>query len=280
MESTSILVTLVIDNRDVECRSSFVYIADVTGFALLVYDVTTARMWKVIDKTFYPYPSHGTFTIEHESFDLMDGILGMDLEPYVHGRDRRLFYHALASPTENWVHTSYLRNQSLFQDDPASSPGIFNTFKTMRHTQAAAMAIDKDGVEYFGLMSETSLDCWNTQSAEYGRYINSIVRDKVKLQFLSGVKIVNNLKRSQELWVVSCRFQRLMAGTFNPNEINFRIHAGKTSELLTKTNCRNPGGAGGGTGGGFLGGGVGTGAGLGNHVGGGGYGLHKPFTFA
>lgn len=56
----------------------------------------------------------------------MDGVLGMALEPYIPGRDRKLYYHAMSSGTENWVHTSHLRNETLFRDDPTALPHIFN----------------------------------------------------------------------------------------------------------------------------------------------------------
>lgn len=48
--------------------------------------------------------------IPGESFDLMDGVFGMVLSPYRAGNDRFLYFHALASTTENVVRTSILRN--------------------------------------------------------------------------------------------------------------------------------------------------------------------------
>lgn len=56
----------------------------------------------------------------------MDGILGMDLSPYKPGEDRILHYHPMSSGTENWVYTSYLRNQSIFLHDPNAAPEIFH----------------------------------------------------------------------------------------------------------------------------------------------------------
>lgn len=140
-----LLVTPAVDVRDPNsgCRNTFVYVADVLGFALLVYDVANRRSWRIQDKTFYPYPTYGTYTIAGlavgnsksqfnfkssftgESFELMDGILGLALSPYVPGQDRRLYYHAMSSPTENYVSTAYLRNQTIFEHDPAAAPYIF-----------------------------------------------------------------------------------------------------------------------------------------------------------
>lgn len=60
-----LLVTPVVDVRDPKsgCKNTFVYVADVVGFALLVYDVANRRSWRIQDKTFYPYPTFGTYTI-------------------------------------------------------------------------------------------------------------------------------------------------------------------------------------------------------------------------
>lgn len=56
-----------------------VYIADVTAFAVIVYDFHRNVAWRTQNKYFYPNPDNGTFTISGESFDLMDGVLGMSL---------------------------------------------------------------------------------------------------------------------------------------------------------------------------------------------------------
>lgn len=56
----------------------------------------------------------------------MDGILGMALTPYHPGRDRKLFYHAMSSPSENWVETSYIRNKTIFEGNPSAAPQIFH----------------------------------------------------------------------------------------------------------------------------------------------------------
>lgn len=55
----------------------------------------------------------------------MDGILGMALSPYRPGRDRYLYFHALASVTENVVRTKVLRNES-FLHDPNAEPQSIN----------------------------------------------------------------------------------------------------------------------------------------------------------
>lgn len=107
----SLFVTPVIDVRpeNGKCRDTFVYIADVTSFALIVYDHQKSRSWKIYNKLFYPYPTHGTFHIKNETFDLMDGILGLALGPICSDGDRILYFHSLASKVESRVSTSVIR---------------------------------------------------------------------------------------------------------------------------------------------------------------------------
>lgn len=106
----SLFVTVAVDVRDTtnNCKDTFAYIADVTGFALIVYDFRNSRSWKINNNLFYPYPPYGTFNIKGDTFDLMDGILGLALGP-IHNGDRILYFHSLASRVESWVPTSVIR---------------------------------------------------------------------------------------------------------------------------------------------------------------------------
>lgn len=105
----SLFVTLVVDIRDDKCGDAFVYIADVTGFGLLVYDHRNVRSWRITNNLFYPYPPYGTFYINGLTFDLMDGILGLALSPMKADGDRILYFHSLASKVESYVPTSIIR---------------------------------------------------------------------------------------------------------------------------------------------------------------------------
>ncbi|CAG9773981.1 unnamed protein product [Ceutorhynchus assimilis] len=235
-----LLVTPEVDVRDPNsgCRDTFVYSADVVGFSLLVHDVANGRSWRVQDKTFYPYPNYGTYNIAGESFELMDGILGLSLSPHIPGDDRVLFYHAMSSPTENYVYTSYLRNRTIFEHDPSAAPQIFQTFPNQRTTQVASEAIDKDGVMFFGLMKDFQIACWNART-DYGpKNFDIVASDPITLQFPSGIKIIRNKRGQQELWILTSRFQKVATGSLNSREPNFRIQAGNVEDLLYGTKCR------------------------------------------
>ncbi|XP_076259522.1 major royal jelly protein 9-like isoform X2 [Rhynchophorus ferrugineus] len=236
-----LFVTPAVDVRDPDngCRDTFVYVADVLGFSLIVYDAANDRSWKIQDKTMYPYPSYGTYNIAGDSFELMDGILGLALSPYQPNEERVLFFHAMSSPTENWVYTSDIRNFTRFQGNSASSPEIFHTYRQTRNTQSAAEVINKDGIMIFGLLSDITLACWNTRT-EYGsNRFDIIANNPVTLQFPSGIKIVRNFRGDEELWFMTSRFQKVGAGTLNGNEVNFRVQAVRVDDILHGSSCRD-----------------------------------------
>ncbi|CAH1108269.1 unnamed protein product [Psylliodes chrysocephalus] len=191
VEIRSTLVTPVVEvlNKNFQCQDTFAYLADCQTYSIIVYDLKRDTSWKVSDKTMYPHPDYGTYTIQGESFELMDGILGMSLSPASDAPLRKLFFHAMSSPAEHWVYTHHLRNQSLFTD--STPPEIFTTLKGRRRTQAPAEAMDSNGIIYFGLVSDVQIACFNTRLGDYGSYTSSdvIADNPVTLQFASGVKV-------------------------------------------------------------------------------------------
>ncbi|KAG5883313.1 hypothetical protein JTB14_008600 [Gonioctena quinquepunctata] len=240
-EPRSIFVTPIVEilNKSNQCSNTFVYLADCQTYSIVVYDHQQQTSWRVIDKTFYPYPSYGTYNIHGVTFEIMDGVLGMSLTPASTGSNRKLFYHALTSPTENWVYTGDLRNGTRFSGNPNSSPEIFNTFPRGRKTQSAAEAISKDGILFFGLISDVKIGCFNTNKKDYGNSTSTdIVADnQLTLQFPSGMKVIKNEKGIEELFIMTSRFQKVATGTINTNETNFRILRAEVGSLTRGKNC-------------------------------------------
>ncbi|XP_076650074.1 major royal jelly protein 9-like [Halictus rubicundus] len=236
----SLFVTVAVDIRKNEQNGNdtFAYIADVTGFALIVYDHEHSRSWKITNNLFYPYPPYGTYHIKGDTFDLMDGILGLALSPMKNG-DRTLYFHSLASRVESRVPTSVIRNYSLFKNDAEAAARSFVPFKLERSSQSAAEVMDRNGVLFFGLLSDLAIGCWN--SMEYPEYGASgsdvVVTNPETLQFPSGMKIITSEKGRDELWVMTVSFQKYMTGSLNGTETNFRIQGGYVDQLIRGTKC-------------------------------------------
>lgn len=68
------------------CRKTMLYIADVTG-SIIVFDynlsITSSvkPTWVAQNKYMYPVPNYSDFIIAGETFNFMDGVLGMAVSP-------------------------------------------------------------------------------------------------------------------------------------------------------------------------------------------------------
>lgn len=136
----------------------------------------------------YCYNKYG-FAVLGESFDFMDGIFGMALSPYKYGEDRVLYFHSLASITENYVYTSVLRNNTLFRVNADAANNEFNTFPFRRLSQASIEAIDDKGIMYFGSIEDSSIVCWNTNTEFSTTNFHILDKNWYTLQFPSAVKV-------------------------------------------------------------------------------------------
>lgn len=254
----SLFVTPIVDVRDPPpygyCHNTMVYIADVTGFGIVVYDSSINNSWRIHNKYLYPYPEFGTYTIAGESFDLMDGVLGMAISPkntnsYPSGggyrpnrpanpgnSDRYLYFHALASAVENRVPLSVLDNRTLWLD---SADGNVDQFRIIgkRTTQSAAEAMDSKGNLYFGLVSDISIASWNHNTPYNPSNFKIVAQNTTTLQFASGMKIKRNRVNKEELWALTCRFQKVFSGTKTNREVNFRILGCNTEDLQSSQGC-------------------------------------------
>jgi hypothetical protein len=189
----SILTTVVADILDANgrCREAFAYIADVTGFGLIVVDAHREKSWRVVSNYFYPYPLDGHFVLNKEQFDLMDGVLGLALSPSRNNkRDKTLYFHSLASVRESWVSAELLRNESNFENNINRVADKFYVSQGTRPGQSAPSVMDAEGAAlFFSVMTKNSLNCWNPRLPYNENNIVELDRDDVTFQFASGLKV-------------------------------------------------------------------------------------------
>lgn len=68
------------------CRRTMLYIADVTG-SIIVFDYylsktsTLKPTWVTQNKYMFPVPIYSDFIVAKETFNFMDGVLGMAVSP-------------------------------------------------------------------------------------------------------------------------------------------------------------------------------------------------------
>lgn len=229
---------MVVDVRDPppigQCRDTKVYLADVRGFGLVVYDLTVNRSWRVTNKRFFPTPTYGTYTIAGESFDLMDGVFGVTVSKkrgFSDRSERYLYFHSLASMEENRVPLRIIDNESLWQNITDSNTNDFKSIG-VRGTQSTSETFDMNGNLFFGLVNPIAIACWDSDMPYNPRNIKVVAQNDQTLQFTSGIKIIKDLEKREELWAVSNRFQKISTGSINFNEINFRIQVQPIRDLL------------------------------------------------
>ncbi|XP_059470383.1 LOW QUALITY PROTEIN: protein yellow-like [Neocloeon triangulifer] len=216
LNSDSLHVSIEVEYPRGTCgkpSDAVLYIADTTIFSIIVADLSTGKTWKVLDKTVYPSPEAGTFNIAGESFELMDGVVGMAFGPKTDPGGRKLYFSAMSSFQQRWVQTSILRNETT----ATNSPTAFQTGAQPRLDQSAGCGMDNNGVLFFGLVTTETLACWNTRNPFKSRYIGKLARDKTTLQFLTSVSV----DQSQRLWAISTRLQKFVLETMSPNEAPF-----------------------------------------------------------
>ncbi|XP_072153018.1 dopaminechrome tautomerase [Bemisia tabaci] len=231
LESDSLLITIVVDVRDGQCKDAFAYMADVVGFKLLVFDLRREAYHRVAHNTFYPYPDHGDFNVAGTSFQLMDGLFALTLGP-VELDDRRLYYHSFASVREGWVMTSTLKDRAAFLKNERSHPTSFFTFAKERVAQSGPEAMNKEGVLFFSQVTLNAVACWNSKLEFKPENLPVVAKNDVTMQFPSGLKAIND-----EIYVMSSRLQKYLDGSLANNEINFRVLRGSQPALIQGSVC-------------------------------------------
>ncbi|KAH0560530.1 hypothetical protein KQX54_005529 [Cotesia glomerata] len=228
-----LLVTPIVETQGVYCSKTFVYIADVTGNALIIYNGTS--LWRIESPIFQPQEAAASVTIANETFYLDDGVLGMALSPKSSKNSRQLILRPLASFDIISVETSSLHKSY------ANEPIRYTVVSRALPSQAAAMAFSSGGTLFFGLPHDLAMACWNINKPLTRDNIVVIDRDHNDYQFVSGVKVIPSrfTKRYEELWIATNRYQKIALETQNFNEINFRIMKSPVDNLIKGTNCNN-----------------------------------------
>ncbi|XP_014482269.1 PREDICTED: major royal jelly protein 1-like [Dinoponera quadriceps] len=219
------LVTPIVETHGPHCTNTTVYMADISGYGLVIYD--RGQLWRLESKLFRADPAVTNYTILGESFTLQDGILGMAKHPDI----PVLYFRSMSSHDMSSAGTTDLKNSRH------NSKVRYHTIPDVIPSQAAAMAVSSDGILFLGLPTELSLACWNTCKPLNKDTLGIVAHDPKRLQFVSGVKIIPKYitGTNEEVWIVTDRFQKIMAGTMDFSDVNFRIMKADVAQLTAGT---------------------------------------------
>lgn len=101
--------------------------------------------------------------------------------------------------------------------------------------------MDSFGNLFFGVHEPIAVACWDSSKPYHLNNMRIVAHNAQTLQFSSGLKVIRNRKGDEEVWILTNRLQKFMAGTINYNEPNFRIQARKTQEMLNGNKCLGSG---------------------------------------
>ncbi|KAF7995394.1 hypothetical protein HCN44_006501 [Aphidius gifuensis] len=228
----SSLVTPIVEIVD-KCENTYLYIADVSGHGLVIYNLQQDRSFRINNtrgNAFGPNIEAENMTIAGETFDLTDGTLGMSLSPPGFFKNRYLYFNSLASFYQKFSSVDSLKFGE-FQE-----PIVFESI-VKRQSQAGVQAMSKKGVLFFQLAELTSIACWNIDRPFTWDNIEILAFDEITLQYVSGIKVIKNHAGDEELWFNTNRLQKTINKNRKINEINFRIIKGHVDDIIRGTKC-------------------------------------------
>lgn len=223
------LITPIVDCCNCVDGIGNVYIADVTGYAVVVYHSDTGKFCRTTGGPLNYDPKATTYTVNGQSFELQDGPVGMALSCA-----KKSLY---LSPMSGYNLVAI--NKTVLDNSCGDIP--MQNYPNILPTQSSAKAMSRSGVLFFGLVNSTSIACWNENRRLTEENMIIVAQDEETLQFTSGLKIKHHSSlfgSVERLYALSDRYQKGATGTLNVNEVNFRVLTGLVSNLVYDTRCR------------------------------------------
>lgn len=228
--ANSFIANIVVDIGE-SCGDAHAYFSDELGYGLIVYSLRDNKSWRFMHSFFMPDPLRGDFNIDGLNFQWgEEGIFGMSLSPPKGNGYRLLYFSPLASHREFVVSTRILRNSSKVED---SYHDFFNLGERGPDSHTTARVMDEQGVQFFNLIDQNAVGCWNPKTKYSIENIGLIDKDDRELIFPSDVKV----DRSRNLWVMSDRMSNFLISQLNYNDVNFRIFFAPIEILTLGTVC-------------------------------------------
>ncbi|XP_046737224.1 major royal jelly protein 1-like [Diprion similis] len=216
------------------CEKTWVYIADLEGWGLLIYN--GSDIWRINnDKLFAPQEPYTTFSLNNENVTLTTGLSSMLILPDGFLREKSTIFKPMASEvgyggSVDDLHNSFTGNDVRYYKTNFTAP-----------SQELARDISSDGILIAGFPTVSILACWNIQWPLYDANVVTLQTSDEYLQFVSGVKITEGIQNGVEgenVWVASIHLQQFISGTLDITEDNYFILGGNVKTLVNGTNCQ------------------------------------------
>lgn len=228
--ANTFIANIAVEIED-DCDDSYAYFSDELGYGLIVYSLKENRSWRFMHSFFMPDPLKGDFNIDGLNFQWgEEGIFGMSLSPPRKNGEKLLYFSPLASHREFVVSTRILKNSSKVEE---SYHDFFPLSERGANSHTTARVMDEYGVQFFNLIDQNAVGCWNSKKTYSQENIAIVDRDNKELIFPSDVKV----DKFRNLWVMSDRMSNFLITQLDYNEVNFRIFFAPIDILTEGTIC-------------------------------------------
>ncbi|XP_066583841.1 protein yellow-like [Prorops nasuta] len=232
INQNTFIANIAVDLGKGGCDDAFAYLSDELGYGLIVYSWADNKSWRISHSYFMPDPLAGDYNIAGLNFQWgEEGIFGISLSPLGIDGYRTLFFHPLSSFREFAVSTRILRDEQLSQNS-------YHAFQVLEErgplTHSTASVIDENGIQFFNLVDQNAVGCWNSLLPYAPINQAVIARHDDALIFPADVKVRGGL-----LWIISDRMPVFLISTLNYNDTNFRILTVPVQDAISGTVCEN-----------------------------------------
>lgn len=157
------------------------------------------------------------------------------------------------------VSTSVLRNETAWNVN--NGIGLAGAFVQVgdrgARGQSSTSGIDRNNVQFFNLVQQNAVGCWNVDQPYYQSSIDIIAQDNTTLVFPNDLKIdqevdqvfgvyfflnkthdsINCCVHFQNIWVLSNRLPIYLYAQLDFTDINFRIQRANVRDAVMGTSC-------------------------------------------
>lgn len=233
----SLHTNIVVDIRNGQCQDAHAYVTDVWRNGILVFSLAKMRSWRTTNHLYLPNPHASDYTLHDLNFQWTDGVFGLSLPPVDQYGDRVLFFRPMSSVNEFVVDTNILRNESIWQGYWGAAPKAFLQLPGNRgpQGQSSSVGIDRNGVQWFPLVVQDVIACWDTRKPYDATNIGIVEQNSTTLVFPNDLKVDN--EPDQGVWVVSNRLPFYLYSTLDYNQINFRVLRTSAARAIQGTIC-------------------------------------------
>lgn len=224
---------IVVEVPNDDCDNAYAYIPDLGSYALVVYSYQKDKAWKVKHNFFHFDPLSGDYNVGGVNFQWTDGVFAIAIGNQKPDGTKNVYFHALSSTKEFYVPNTVLQNETH-----ATSTDAYYDFKLLgergQNGQSSAEVFDKEtGVVFYTQVNKDAVGCWNTKK-QYNPDTQGLVdSDSTALIFPNDLKV----DESGYLWVLSDKMPVFIYKNLNPEEENYRILRGRTTDIIRGTPC-------------------------------------------